>query len=201
MIKYFTFCFKYSLPETLLASLLPDLSGRWFPDLSGRWFPDWRRVVGGPVIKLSDSTAGPEWIVLGPGGSATAERDTNAAWLKSIGIFRIESKSCIVVQCMFLKHLRCYINYYILKFVKLKFVWKKHLLPTSKQEGFYLSNICWYFWNSLKTLFVNNNFTGVKYSLIVLGGGLKLSHVSVLTYLLVKSYFCFILNCNFRNFS
>ena len=40
---------------------------------------------------------------------------------------------------------------------------------------------------------INPNSTGVKYSLIVLGGG-SLHHVSVLTSLLVKKYFFLILN-------
>ena len=46
---------------------------------------------------------------------------------------------------------------------------------------------------------INPNCIGVKYSLIEWGG--KLNHVSVLTYLLVKSWFFFILNWNLRYLS
>ena len=43
--------------------------------------------------------------------------------------------------------------------------------------------------NYMKKENINPNRIGVNYSLIVLGGGGKLSHVSVLTYLSAKVFF------------
>ena len=48
---------------------------------------------------------------------------------------------------------------------------------------------------------INPNHIGIKYSLIVLGGGGNLSHDSILPYLLANFILFFILNENFRYLS